>query len=367
MVDQLPKSGADGRSDSELFLATALATRSQRHLALAIASVCFVLFIAIVPMAQAPLARVPAFIPSYEAALTFNALITAVLLFEQTARLRAAAPLVLACGYLFDAFIIVPHALTFPGAFAPYGLLGAGPQTTFWLYVLWHGVFALFVMAYAILRRRGRARALPRAGLMIGAAVAGVAALVAAITLLTTLGHDRLPVMINGADYSQAVTKGITPAVWALTLIAMILLWQRRLRVLDLWLILVLWIWLLDIALSAVVGASRFDLGWYAGRIFGLIAASFLLIALLVELAKIHAGAVNAAASAERRLIEIARARARPDNPPPAGNSTEAFIQRLNIAHYRSLLESERLDDAQRRSIERLLVEEQAKQNSKRP
>jgi hypothetical protein len=41
----------------------------------------------------------------------------------------------------------------------------------------------------------------------------------------------------------------------------------------------VVWIWLFDIALAAVMGASRFDLGFYAGRIFGLIAAGFLMIA----------------------------------------------------------------------------------------
>ncbi len=45
-------------------------------------------------------------------------------------RLRSIGVLVLAAGYLFDALIIVPHTLSFPGAFAAQGLLGAGPQTT---------------------------------------------------------------------------------------------------------------------------------------------------------------------------------------------------------------------------------------------
>jgi two-component system sensor histidine kinase UhpB len=46
---------------------------------------------------------------------------------------------------------------------------------------------------------------------------------------------------------------------------------------------LVMWIWLFDIALSAIVGPNRFDLGFYSGRLFGRIAASFLLLALIVE------------------------------------------------------------------------------------
>jgi uncharacterized membrane protein len=45
---------------------------------------------------------------------------------------------------------------------------------------------------------------------------------------------------------------------------------------------------LCDVVLSAVVGSSRFDLGWYGGRSFGLLAASFLLIMLLLELNELY-------------------------------------------------------------------------------
>jgi len=31
--------------------------------------------------------------------------------------------------------LTIVHALTFPGLFAPAGLLGAGPQSTAWLYM----------------------------------------------------------------------------------------------------------------------------------------------------------------------------------------------------------------------------------------
>ena len=54
------------------------------------------------------------------------ALITASLLFVQYAVSGALELLILASGYLFTALIVVPYALTFPGAFAPTGLLGAG-------------------------------------------------------------------------------------------------------------------------------------------------------------------------------------------------------------------------------------------------
>ena len=40
--------------------------------------------------------------------------------------------------------------------------------------------------------------------------------------------------------------------------------------------------------LSAVIGSRRFDLGWYGGRTYGLLAASFLLVTLLIELNKLY-------------------------------------------------------------------------------
>jgi hypothetical protein len=67
--------------------------------------------------------RVDAFIPVFETAIVFNDLITACLLFAQFFIMRWRALLVLANGFLFTGLIIIPHALTFPGAFAATGLL----------------------------------------------------------------------------------------------------------------------------------------------------------------------------------------------------------------------------------------------------
>ena len=363
-----------GTDQRRVFLATALATRRQRQFAVAIATVFLLLFIAIVPFVRVPMAKMPAFIPSYEAALFFIDLITAVLLFDQFVRVRAIGILVLASGYLFDALIIVPHALSFPGAFSLTGLLGAKEQTTAWLYVFWHGGFSLFVIAYALLRRREASDRPPlvlaHLGWAVVISITLVVVLTAALTLLVTRGHDSLPIVMQGSDYSLLVSKGISPAVWALTLLAMVALWQRKQRALDLWLMLVMWIWLFDVGLSAVIGSNRFDLGFYAGRIFGLIAASFLLITLVVEMAQMYAGALSAAANAENKLAELARMRTRrPDDgrshdKPSRGEPTEAYVHRHNIAHYRSLLDSGQLDEARRASIERLLAEEEAKYKS---
>jgi light-regulated signal transduction histidine kinase (bacteriophytochrome) len=64
--------------------------------------------------------------------------------------------------------------------------------------------------------------------------------------------------------------------------------------------------WIFDIALAAVLNSGRFDLGFYAGRVYGLAAASFVLIVLLLENGVLHARLVEAYAAErrERRRVE---------------------------------------------------------------
>ena len=82
----------------------------------------------------------------------------------------------------------------------------------------------------------------------------------------------------------------VVSSVWLLSLAALLLLWRRREHsVLDLWLMVVLCAWLFDVGLAAVFNAGRFDLGFYAGRIYGLLAASFVLGVLLIENSALHA------------------------------------------------------------------------------
>jgi signal transduction histidine kinase/ActR/RegA family two-component response regulator len=270
------------------FQSTTRASRREWQLGLGLVALSFVAFVATVPFVRIPLAQIPSFIPSYESALFFNDLITSVLLFGLFIQLRARALLVLAAGYLFDASIIIPHALSFPGAFSSTGLLGAGTQTTAWLYMFWHGGFPLFVMSYAFLR----SRELPAesfqgsATLAIAATLFGVIAVTVALTVLATAGEDLLPEVIRDGNYALSVTKGVGPTVWLLSLIALFSLWRRNATQLDLWLMVVMCAWLFDIALSAVIGSHRYDLGFYAGRIYGLFAASFVLATLLMGMAR---------------------------------------------------------------------------------
>src|SRR6185503_13781531 len=115
------------------YLATAAASSGQRRLALGVVLASAAFFLAAAPFAKMPLPALPAFLPAYQSALVINDLITAALLCGQFTILRSRALLALASAYLFSAAMAVSHALSFPGLFAPGGLLGAGTQTTAWL------------------------------------------------------------------------------------------------------------------------------------------------------------------------------------------------------------------------------------------
>jgi signal transduction histidine kinase len=284
------------------FLSTLPAGRGERRLALAVVLASVAIFFAVAPFAKVPLGQGWAFIPIYQSAFVVNDLITAVLLFGQFGILRSRALLALASGYLFTAFMAVAHGLSFPGLFAPTGLLGAGPQTTAWLYMFWHGGFPLLVIAYALLTDRERETGRPpgRPGVAVLSSVAVALVAVVGLTLLATAGQGALPAIMRGNNYTPAMIS-VVSTVWALSLLALIVLWRRRPHsVLDLWLMVVMCAWLFDIALAAVLNQGRFDLGFYAGRLYGLLAATFVLAVLLLENGMLYARLV-AAHEGERR------------------------------------------------------------------
>ncbi|MBI5265334.1 MAG: MASE4 domain-containing protein [Bradyrhizobium sp.] len=286
-----------------MFLSTLPATRRDRTVALAIVGVSSLLFMLAVPFADLPLPQVPAFVASYHSALAVSDLITAMLLFSQFVILRSRSLLWLASGYLFTAAAATLHALTFPGLFAPVGLFGAGSQTSEWLYVFWHGAFPLFVLAYALTKSEDGG---PNIGGQTTNAILGsvlaIATAMVVVAWIVTARHDLLPILLSGDRYTPTMT-GVASLVWFLSLSALIALLQRRPQsVIDVWLMVVMCAWLFDVALSAIVNVARFDLGFYAGRIYGLCAANVVLAILLIENAALHTEATH--------LVQVLRWRA---------------------------------------------------------
>jgi PAS domain S-box-containing protein len=277
-------------NDRSTFLSTMPATQGDRTAALAIVGISAILFALAVPFAGVPLLQVPAFVASYQSALAVIDIITAVLLLSQFAVLRSRALLALSTGYLFTAAAALTHALTFPGLFTPTGLFGAGSQTTAWLYMVWHAGFPLFVLAYGWLKdSNGDNRIAGSAAPAIAVSVLGVLAAMTVFAWLATAHHGLLPVLLSEGRYTTTMI-GVVSFVWSLSFAALIALWFRKPHtVIDVWLMVTMCAWLFDIALSAIVNVARFDLGFYAGRIYGLLASSFVLAVLLAENVRLQA------------------------------------------------------------------------------
>jgi signal transduction histidine kinase len=314
----MPGDVADAQA---LSLAKMPATAGERRLALSALALSAVIFAAVAPFARLRLPDMPAFLPIYQSALVVCDLITAALLFGQHSIRGARALLALAGGYLFSALMAIAHALSFPGLFAPGGLLGGGAQSTAWIYFLWHLGFPAALAWYAFARDArpdAASEARRGAGASTAAVVGNALAAAAACTLLATAGQSLLPTLMqgNGDLPAKYVVAWITAAA---TLAAVPLLARRRPpSVLDLWLTVVACAWFFDVALAAVFNAGRYSVGWYGGRLYGLAASTFVLGVLLVQDARLYArmhGLLARSAERLRILHSLERAVAAEQSP----------------------------------------------------
>jgi PAS domain S-box-containing protein len=279
-------------------------SQAQKRLALGVVLALLVaFFVTAWPLSTIQPGRIDAFVPAYAMALFVIDSITAVLLFAQFSILRSRALLVIASGYLFTALIVIPWMLTFPGVFTRTGLLGAGLQTTNWLYILWHAGFPTFVIAYALLKDADPTKGLWRgsAGAAILTSVATTAAVVCAATFLVTAGEAHLPrTMLDSVRFST-LRLYVAGYQILLSVAAVIVLWVRRRSALDLWLMVVMCAYVIEICLIAFPVPVRFSIGWYGGRGCGLLSGSLVLFVLLYEITLLYRR------RAEDRLREQAR------------------------------------------------------------
>ena len=266
-------------------------SRKQVRFSFAIVGLLFAIFILTSVVRDVRLGQVHAFIPMIDATTALIDLITATLLYVQATVFRSRALNVLASGYVFTALILIPHALTFPGAFAPHGLLGAGVSTTAWLYIFWRASVPIAVILYVTFYRAD-ASAQPgteRPAVGIGVGLVATVALVLALTLLATAGHDLLPSLYlnrSEANYSNIMGAGLILIV--LFIAAAVMLLRQRRSVLDLWLLVVLAAWLVQTLILTTL-RGRFTISWYAGVIVVLLSHLFLMIALIAESSRLYA------------------------------------------------------------------------------
>jgi signal transduction histidine kinase len=259
-------------------------------------------FVVVLPYRETQWARTEAFIPVLDTLLFLIDLITAVLLFAQFAITHSRALLGLACGYLFTACIIIPHLLTFPGAFSDTGLLGAEFETSAWLYALWHLGLPVATIAYATLRD-GRHRLLADPGKVRSTIMLTSGATVALVIMLTwTLisVQVNLPdLMFDDMRVNTSVSGMIAAVIVALSGAAIFAIWRRRSSMVDVWLMVVLTGWVTEVSLLGMTN-GRFTVVWYVGRLIGLFASTLVLGLLISESTKLYSRLAIAAAGRAR-------------------------------------------------------------------
>ena len=269
----------------------------QRRIALGIvAGLVIALYLITGPLSGIQLGQINSFVAVYATAMFVTDAITAVLLYAQFTILRTRAVLVIASGYLFTALIVVVYVTAFPAVLAPQGLIG-GMQTAAWLYVTWHCGFAMFVIGYALSKDESVGKLVGRGKVpaAILVSVASSIVLAAAAAFVATKGEPYLPkIMVDplrfGPDWPHLVGLPIA----SVCLVAIGVLWVRRRSVLDLWLMVVMCLYLVEVPMSWYPLPSRFSTGWYAVRVVGFLSSSLVLIILLYEITTLYARLLDA-------------------------------------------------------------------------
>src|SRR5215212_3352831 len=171
------------------------ATDRQRKIAVGIVTVLTIAAAVMAPFASIQVGRIDAFIPVLQTVVSVVDLITATLLFAQFSIQPQRAILALASAYIFSGSFAFLQTLAFPGGYDPAGLLGDGPNTPAWIYVLWHTTFPGAVLVYALSKGTigdGKLPVRSTTGSII-LAVAGVLATIAVLTWIVTTKTEYLP------------------------------------------------------------------------------------------------------------------------------------------------------------------------------
>lgn len=235
------------------------------------------------------LGEMPQFVPLQIAGVLILNSLTGILLLGQFVHRRSYLYLGLACAYFFVGFISIPFLLASPGPLtAGWQILGSS-QTSIWLWQAWHNLFPLLLIGALCLHGTTRDRVPPwtstQLPMQIGLAL--TLSLVVGLTLLFTLGHDYLPIMVvRWQPYHLTNTFYLlATCAAAFTLMALSLTWKNAWRgsFLHLWLFVALVAFLCDIA-SSMITYERYTLGWYTGRMERLLSASVLLLVFLSEI-----------------------------------------------------------------------------------
>jgi len=302
----MPDANAVGPEAQPFILSSLPPGKAQKQLALVVLlGLLAVVFVVTGPLSHLRTSPVPAFLPIYVTTMIATDAITAILLFTQFVILRSRAILVIATGYAFTALVLVPYLLTFPGLFATTGVID-GPLSTAWFFILWRTGFPSFVIGYALLKDADAARTYVRGTVRatVGTSAVLSASLVVAAVLLNRLASHSLPrLFFEELSSSRLYPYYVGSPVLVTSCVAVVVLWFRRRSLLDLWLIVVMSLFVIEVPLSFWPNPARFSISWYAFRGIDIFASGVVLVVLLYEITTLYVRLLLAV-SAQRRERE---------------------------------------------------------------
>jgi signal transduction histidine kinase len=114
----------------------------------------------------------------------------------------------------------------------------------------------------------------------MAASIVVAIALVLGLTWISTAWEQHLPKLFPDRNQQTLLTPYVNGLVLLLSTVALLMLWLRKRSVLDLWLMVAMCAWSLDIVSQTLTGV-RFTLGFYASRVYMVITATSVLIVLL--------------------------------------------------------------------------------------
>src|SRR5262249_31187579 len=184
----------------------------------------------------------------------------------------------------------VAHSLAFPGAFSPTGLNGAGLQSAILLYDIWHAGLAFAAIGYALLKDVDGTASTASTRLAISSSVAAMVVLTGAIFWFLTRYNDLLPVSYVDLHPLSLFRRIIGGAVeTAISATALCVIWVRRRTLFDEWLMVALCAIVTELILAALLPGERYNVAWYADRLYQAVTASVVMIVLLAETIRLYA------------------------------------------------------------------------------
>lgn len=264
---------------------------AQRRFALFIGVLVSLISLITVPFVRIQLAEVQAFQPAIFSTIVCFELITAYVIYSQFKISREPAVLALFAAYLFSAGMSLMYILAFPRVFADNGLFDSGPQSSVWIYTLWHIGFPLAILLYLRLDARlGNVRFSVQKAKIAGWLVfIGVALLVAVCTYVATVHVAGLPTVLSNGKLTPLLiyTFGI-PMILLTGLTLLVYYRKTRARTItSTWLCIAILASMLDV-LIVICGGGRFSLGWYVAKWNTFVCSNVVLGGMIYEFTKMY-------------------------------------------------------------------------------